>query len=256
MNLHLILISVLEGLTEFLPISSTAHLIIISKLMSVDLTDAYVKFYLLFIQLGALLAGILLFSKSVLGNKKNFINIVISFVPTAVLGLVFYKLFKHLLEGNFVLMALMLFVGGIIFIYIEKKYLKTKEVSAKSEITHTDAFIIGVVQAIAIIPGVSRSGATIVAGIFRNIEKRVIIEYTFLLALPTLGAAVVYDFYKSREVFAQITSYSELTCGFAVAFVVGYATLFFLKKYLPKISLTWFGYYRIALALVILIVLS
>lgn len=258
MNFHLILISIIEGLTEFLPISSTGHLIIAGHLMNIDLADPYIKFYLLFIQLGALLAGVALFSKRILTDKKTFLNVLVSFIPTAILGFVLYKLFKHLLEGNMILLAIMLILGGIIFMYLEKvfmkKHLNTNGEFGKEDISLKDAAVIGIAQAVAMVPGVSRSGATIIAGILRGIKKATIIEYTFLLALPTLGAAVLYDIYKSKEVFAQIGSYQDLIMGFTVAFVVGVATLRTLKKYLPKISLTHFGWYRIALGIIVILV--
>jgi undecaprenyl-diphosphatase len=257
MNIHLALISILEGLTEFLPISSTAHLIIFSKFTNIDLTDIYIKFYLLFIQLGALLAGASIFARKIFTDKKLFTNIVISFIPSAILGFIFYKMFKKLLEGNILLMAVMLIIGGLIFIYIEKVFLKKRVNLEKQKETLTikDAFIVGLAQAVAIIPGVSRSGTTIIAGVFRNIKKSVIIEYTFILALPTLGAAVLYDAYKSREIFSMVYNYNELILGFVLAFVSGYITLFILRKYLTRISLTFFGWYRILLAVGILLIL-
>lgn len=257
MNLHLALISILEGLTEFLPISSTAHLIIFSKFTQINLTDDYVKFYLLFIQLGALLAGASIFAKKIFTDKKLFTNIIVSFIPSAFFGFIFYKAFKHLLEGNIVLMATMLIIGGIIFIYIEEVFLKkyTNIQKQKETLTIKDAFIVGIAQAVAIIPGVSRSGATIIAGVFRGIKKSVIIEHTFILALPTLGAAVLYDAYKSREIFSMVYNYNELILGFILAFVSGYITLFILRKYLTRISLTFFGWYRIVLAVLIFILL-
>jgi undecaprenyl-diphosphatase len=257
MNIKLLLISILEGLTEFLPISSTAHLIIFSKLTSVDLSDIYVKFYLLFIQLGALLAGASIFAKKIFTDKKLFINIIVSFIPSAVFGFIFYKMFKQLLEGNILLMAVMLILGGIIFIYIEKVFLKKGEIVQKQKdvLSIKDAFVVGLAQAVAIIPGVSRSGATIIAGVFSGIKKSVIIEYTFLLALPTLGAAVLYDAYKSREIFEMLYNYNELILGFVLAFVSGYITLFILRKYLTRISLSFFGWYRIVLAILILFLL-
>jgi undecaprenyl-diphosphatase len=211
----------------------------------------------LFIQLGALLAGASIFAKKIFTDKKLFTNIVVSFIPSAIVGFIFYKAFKHLLEGNILLMATMLITGGIIFIYIEKVFLK-KEVNIqkqKDTLTTKDAFIVGLAQAVAIIPGVSRSGATIIAGVIRGIKKSVIIEYTFILALPTLGAAVLYDAYKSRDVFTMVYGYNELILGFVLAFVSGYITLFILRKYLTRISLTFFGWYRIVFAIVILFAL-
>lgn len=254
---HLYLLSIIEGLTEFLPISSTAHLIIFSKIFNLDLTLDYIKFYLLFIQLGALLAGTFIFAKKIFTDKKIFINLIISFIPSAILGFVFYKMFKKLLEGNILLMATMLILGGLVFLFIEKVFLKNGKNTEKQKdyLTKKDAFIVGLAQAIAIIPGVSRSGATIIAGIFRGIKKTVIIEYTFILALPTLGAAVVYDTYKSRHVFTSIDNYDQLFIGFIIAFVSGYIALFILRKYLNQLSLTFFAWYRIILALVILIFL-
>ncbi len=251
MNIYLAAISLLEGITEFLPISSTAHLILFSKFSGIDLSDAYIKFYLLFIQFGALLAGIILFSKKIFTDKKMFTNIVISFIPAAGVGFVFYKLFKKLLEGNIILLASMLILGGLIFIYLEKVFVKN--IVERDVMTKKDALIVGLAQAVAIIPGVSRSGATIIAGMFGGIKKAIIVEYTFILALPTLGAAVLYDTYKSRVMLASITSYQELVFGFLLAFVAGFLTLSILKKYLPQISLTVFGWYRIVLGVFVLL---
>ncbi len=250
--MDLIFISILEGLTEFLPVSSTAHLIIFSKLLSIDLTLPYTKFYLLVIQLGALLAGLFLFSKRVFSDRKLLTNVLISFVPSAVIGFVLYKTFKVLLEGNIPILALMLLVGGVIFIYLEKYVIKDVESFGKSEITKTDALIVGLAQAVAIVPGVSRSGATIIAGVLRGIKKEVIIEYTFLLALPTLGTAVAYDAYKSINLLSNLENYSSLFLGILVSFLTAFLTLHFIKKHINNISLTAFGTYRIVLSLIVL----
>lgn len=257
MNIHLILVALIEGITEFLPVSSTAHLIIFSKLTQIDLTSPYIKFYLLFIQLGALLAGVLLFSKKILTDRHTFTNIVISFIPSAAIGFVLYKSFKKLLEGNILLLVSMLIVGGLLFMYLEKVYVKKKHMqhNQKDKLTKKDAFIVGFAQAVAIVPGVSRSGATIIAGMFRGITKAVIVEYTFLLAIPTLGAAVLYDAYKSREIFSSVIHYGELGLGFLIAGISGYATLSIVKKYLPTISLTAFGWYRVVLASIVFLLL-
>lgn len=257
MNLDLLLISVIEGVTEFLPISSTGHLILASKVLEINLAAPYIKFYLLVIQFGALLAGLLFFTQKILTNKKLFLNIIISFLPSAALGFAFYKAFKHLLEGNILLLAAMLLVGGIIFIWLEKVFMRrgglvNLEEFGKQDISKTDALVVGLAQAVAIVPGVSRSGATIIAGILRGIKKSVIIEYTFLLALPTLGAAVLYDAYQSRTMLSSLVSYNELITGCVVALIAATVTLYFLRKYLRKLSLTVFGWYRIALAIMVL----
>ncbi len=253
MNLHLILISILEGITEFLPVSSTAHIIILSKLFNIDTTTEYIKFFLLFIQFGALIAGVSLFSKRIISDKKILSNILISFIPTAVIGFVLYKVFKKLLEGNMLLMAIMLALGGIIFIILEKRNSsKANQGKDINDINYKEAFIIGLSQSLAIIPGVSRSGSTIIAGLLLNIKKSAIIEYTFLLAIPTITAAVLYDFYKSFAFIASMDSYAIFIYGFIIAFISAYLILIIVKKYLNKISLTAFGWYRILLAVIII----
>lgn len=189
--------------------------------------------------------------------KKVFVNVMVSFIPTALVGFGLYKIFKGLLEGNMILMGIMLILGGGIFMYLEKVFMKKNiqgsEEFGKDTMSVRDAFIIGVAQACAIVPGVSRSGATIIAGILRGIKKSVIIQYTFLLALPTLGAAVLYDVYKSKDVLSQIASYQDLIIGFSISFLVGFVTLYIVKKYLSKISLTHFGWYRIILGIVVIL---
>lgn len=257
MNAELFFISLVEGVTEFLPVSSTAHLIIFSKIFSVPLTDPYVQFYLLVIQLGALLAGVFFFAGKILRDKKLFMNICISFLPSAAAGFVLYKTFKHLLEGNLPLIFVTLFFGGVIFIYLEKVFMRRVSVNKSDdfgtgEMSKMDALVVGLAQALAIVPGVSRSGATIVAGICRGIKKTVIFEYTFILALPTLGAAVLYDAYKTREVLLAVNSYVEVGLGVIIAFLSALVTLYFMKKYLLRISLTAFGVYRVLLAFAVL----
>ncbi|MBM3261506.1 undecaprenyl-diphosphate phosphatase [Candidatus Kaiserbacteria bacterium] len=254
MSFSYFILAILEGLTEYLPISSTAHLILAGKILAVDLADPYVKFYLLFIQLGALCAGVALFAKRILTDRSMIANLIASFIPTAILGYAFYSSFKHLLEGNFLLMAIVLALGGVMFIYLEKSLISRRATAGsagKNALSVKDAVIVGITQALAIVPGVSRSGITIVTGILLGISKAAIVEYTFLLALPTLGAAVVYDAYKSRDALLALSSYSDLIAGFAVAAVVGFVTLWFLRKYLPRMSLAHFGWYRIALAAII-----
>ncbi len=258
MHISYFILAFLEGLTEYLPISSTAHLILAGKVLAIDLADPYVKFYLLFIQLGALFAGVLLFTKRILTDRSLLLNLIVSFVPTAILGFVFYKVFKHLLEGNLPLMASMLALGGGIFIFIEKVFIPRMVAAGKGDrttLTWRDAGIVGIAQALAIIPGVSRSGVTIVAGVLLGLKKAAIFEYTFFLALPTLGAAVVYDAYKSRETLAALTSYTDLFIGFVVAAVVGYVTLLIVRKYLSRLSLAAFGWYRIVLAILVVVLL-
>ncbi|MBI5004526.1 undecaprenyl-diphosphate phosphatase [Candidatus Kaiserbacteria bacterium] len=258
MHIIYFILAVLEGFTEYLPISSTAHLILAGKILAIDLVDPYVKFYLLFIQLGALLAGAILFTKRILTDRSLLINLIVSFIPTAIIGFALYKVFKQLLEGNLPLIAAMLAIGGFVFIYLEKVFIPKMMAMGQGErtvLTIKDAAIVGIAQAIAIVPGVSRSGVTIVAGVLLGLKKTAIFEYTFFLALPTLGAAVAYDAFKSRDTLAAISSYSDLVLGFAVAAVVGFFTLLVVRKYLARLSLTGFGWYRIVLAAIIIAII-
>lgn len=252
MDLNLIIISIIEGITEFLPVSSTAHIIIASKLLNLNTSNEYIKFFLLFIQFGALIAGLTIFTKRIFSNKKIINNIIISFIPTAIIGFLLYKVFKSLLEGNMLILSIALFIGGIIFIILDKY--KNGEYSGKDieDINAKEALIIGISQALAIVPGVSRSGATIVAGIILGIKKSAIIEYTFLLALPTIATAVAYDTYKSIEIIKAIGNYSTLILGFIISAITAYITLLIMKKYLNKISLKIFGWYRILLAIIVI----
>jgi len=256
MLIEKILISIIEGVTEFLPVSSTAHIIILSKLINIDLSLPEIKFHILFIQLGALLAGLFVYIRKEYLNSYYIYRVAVSFMPSAFFGFIFYKAFKKLLEGNFLLMTIMLVLVGAALTYVDSTRYNGKVLSKeKSKFTLVDAFILGIAQSIAIIPGVSRSGITIVAGRLLKIKKEIILDYTFVLALPTIAAAVTYDFYKTTNVVGVNYNFIHLMTGFGVAFVIAYLTLTFIRKHLKDVKLRYFSYYRYLLAVLVFVIL-
>ena len=218
-------------------------------------SDEFVKSFEIIIQLGAILAVVLMYWKKILLNKKTFLRLCVAFIPTAVIGLTVYKFVKQYLLGNAMVVVWSLLLGGIFLVgfeYFRKgKIATTKDIEA---ITYKQAFIIGLFQAIAIIPGVSRSAATIVGGLFLGISREAIVEFSFMLAVPTMLAATGLDLLKSGHSFSG-NQYELLAVGFVTAFVAAYFAIMFLLDYVKKHTFTSFGIYRIVIALVFLVIL-
>lgn len=248
--LHAIALGIIEGITEFLPISSTAHLMIANRLFHLPLTNFITTFDIV-IQLGAILAVVVLYLRRLLVNGSTFTKILIAFLPTAVVGLVLYPLVKHNLLGNLRVAAYALLLGGIIMIMFE--YLRTTPKKEKS-ISYLRAFWIGLFQSLAIIPGVSRAGATIIGGQALGVERKTIVEFSFLLAIPTMAAASGLDILKSNLTFTS-TQWLLLLVGFVCAFLTALLAVRFFLRYIEKHSFTAFGWYRIIIGLLILFLL-
>ena len=193
--LHAIILSIIEGITEFLPISSTGHMVLASTLLKIQETE-FVKSFEIIIQLGAILAVLLLYWKKLLTNKDTFIRVAIAFVPTGIVGLVLYKYIKDVLLGNPWIVVIALAIGGVLLILIEKFH---KEKSGK--ISLFDAFLIGCAQSLSVIPGVSRAAATIAGALLLGIPRESAVEFSFLLAIPTMAAATGLDLLKSGHQF-------------------------------------------------------
>ena len=249
------IMGVIEGLTEFLPISSTAHLILTSELLKIPSSD-FLKSFEISIQLGAILSVVILYWKKVWSNLGIIWKIAAAFIPTSVIGLVFYKIVKTYLMESTLIIAISLLLGGIIIILFENWYAKKniKEEATDldlNQITYKQAITLGVVQALAIIPGVSRSGATIIGGLTQGIKRKTIVEFSFLLAIPTMLAATVLDIYKNPTIFTgdQLVVWAV---GFAVSFITAIISVKFLVKYVQKNDFKIFGWYRIILGLIIL----
>ncbi|MGE5298076.1 MAG: undecaprenyl-diphosphate phosphatase [Acidobacteriaceae bacterium] len=250
--LHLwqtIILGVIEGLTEFLPISSTGHLILAGKLLSVPDSDFYKTFEIV-IQLGAIASVVVIYWKFLWGNIKFWPKLIAAFIPTGLIGFFVYPLLKSRLLGNESVVLWALLIGGIIIIVFEMTWGKKIENAGQEvkNITYPQALLIGLFQSIAIVPGVSRAAATIIGGLALKIERRAIVEFSFLLAIPTMVAASGYDLYKSAHAFSS-SQFTTLAIGFVAAFIVAIIAVKGFLKFVQSKSFTSFGIYRIALAL-------
>ncbi len=261
--LHGLILGIVEGLTEFLPISSTAHMILAADWLRVPSTE-FLKTFEISIQLGAILAVIILYWKKIWSSWNLIWKIGAAFIPTAIIGLIFYKIVKNYLLDNVWVVAFALLLGGIILIWFEK-YLAQKNsgkeltnqnaLDEKLEtITYKQAGIIGVFQALAIIPGVSRAAATIIGGLSLGIKRKNIVEFSFLLAIPTMLAASALDLYKSRDALLLLSGHELIIwlIGFITAFITAIIGVRFFIKYIQKNNFVPFGWYRIVLALVVI----
>ena len=248
-----ITLGVVEGLTEFLPISSTGHLIAVSKFLGLEQTNAH-KAFEVAIQLGSILAVLFLFVKRLLVDKMLWLKIIIAFLPTAIFGFLFYKTIKALFGVESV--AIMLIVGGFIFLIVE--YFRRNHDDSKDktidDLTIKQALIIGLFQSISMVPGTSRSGATMIGGLFAGLSRKSAAEFSFLLAIPTMFVATFYDLYKNRSEMI-IDDYSLLAVGFVTAFVVAFFTVKAVMNFLTTHTFIVFGIYRIIFGIFLLIIL-
>lgn len=255
---HAIILGIVEGITEFLPISSTGHMILASNAMRIPEYD-FLKSFEIFIQLGAILAVLLMYWKNLLLNTKIFKRVAIAFVPTAIVGLLFYKFVKAYFLGNTHIVAWAFGIGGILLIIFElfrkkKQSIEVESIVELESITYKQALLIGFFQSIAIIPGVSRSAATIVGGLMMGISRRAIVEFSFMLAVPTLMSATLFDLAKSSYSFTS-NEWGLLGVGFVTAFFSALVAVRFLVDFVKNHTFIIFGVYRIVIALVFLIFL-
>ncbi len=242
-----LLLAIVEGFTEFLPISSTGHLVLTAELLQIEQTE-FVKSFEVIIQLGAILAVVVLYWKTIITNKKAWRPILLAFIPTAIIGLTFYKIVKDVLLGNPVITLWALLLGGIALIVIEKFYKEKKGAVEKIEdITTKNALLIGLAQSVAIIPGVSRAAATIIGALLLHTNRKTAVEFSFLLAIPTMAAATGLDLLKSNFSFTPY-EYSVLAVGFTGSFVVAIFAVKFFIKFIQNHTFIPFGIYRIVLA--------
>lgn len=240
-----VILGIVEGLTEFLPVSSTGHLILASTILGLPATE-FQKSFEIAIQLGAILSVVVLYARTLLTNLERLVKVVIAFVPTAVIGLLAYKVIKHFLLGNLKVVLLALLVGGIFLIVFELLY-RRSVTRASTSISPTKAFLIGIFQSFSMIPGVSRSAATILGGLGIGIERKTIVEFSFLLAIPTMAAATGLDLLKSGMHFSTY-EWQMLAIGFIVSFGIALLSIKFLLRYIQKHTFISFGIYRIAVA--------
>jgi undecaprenyl-diphosphatase len=244
-----LLFSIVEGITEFLPISSTGHLILASELLKIKQTD-FVKSFEIIIQLGAILAIVFLYWKTLIANKEIWKRILVAFLPTAIIGFTLYKIIKTFLLGNTYVVLIALLIGGLILIVLEFLHKEKEQHAEKIEsISYKKAFLIGVFQSTAVIPGVSRAAATIIGALCLGAKRKTAVEFSFLLAVPTMLAATFLDIYKSNFFSYTNQEYVSLTIGFIGSFIVAIFAVKFLLKFIKTHTFIPFGIYRIALAI-------
>lgn len=246
-----IILAIIEGVTEFLPVSSTGHMIIGSSLMGIA-NDPFTKMFTVAIQFGAILSVVVLYWKRFFQSFDFYFKILVAFIPAAIFGLLLKDYIDVLLERVDVV-GYTLLIGGIFFLFIDKIF-KTDPLEDQ-EVTYPKAFKIGFFQVIAMIPGVSRSAATIIGGLSQKLNKKTAAEFSFFLAVPTMFGATVlsmYNFYRDGGSFGQ-HEITALIIGNIVAFIVAMAAIKSFINFLTRHGFKMFGYYRIALGAIILL---
>lgn len=250
--LESIILAIIEGLTEFLPVSSTGHMIIASSVMGIA-SDPFTKMFTVAIQLGAILSVVVLYWKRFFQSFDFYLKLLVAFIPAAVFGLLFNDRIDALLERVDVV-AYTLIIGGIIFLFIDKIFEKNND--SEQPVTYPIALKIGFFQTIAMIPGVSRSAATIIGGLTQKLNKKTAAEFSFFLAVPTMFAATAFSMLKFFTKEGGSFGSNEITLliiGNVVAFIVGIIAIKSFISFLMKHGFRIFGYYRIALGVAILI---
>jgi len=243
-----LILGIVEGVTEFLPISSTGHLILTSHLLG--LTGEFVKSFEIIIQLGAILAVLVLYGSSRFLSLPVLKRLVVAFIPTGIIGLALYKIVKSYLLGSSIVVVAALALGGLALILFERRH-SEKETSLKEieGMSYKHAALIGCFQSLAIIPGVSRSAATIIGGLALGISRSAIVEFSFLLAVPTMLAATGLDLFKNGMSFS-LDQYLLFAVGFVTAFITAWLSIRWLLSFIKTHTFTSFGYYRIIIALI------
>ncbi|MEI6613670.1 MAG: undecaprenyl-diphosphate phosphatase [Chrysiogenales bacterium] len=249
-----IVLAIIEGLTEFLPVSSTGHMILASSIMKIQ-NDAFVKTFEISIQLGAILAIVVVYSKRFWQGISIYLKLGMAFIPTAIIGFLAYDFIKAYLF-NSIIVAVSLIFGGIVLILIDKKMVNQKsKTDVLQNITYKHAFFIGLIQCFSMIPGVSRAAATIIGGVFNGLDKKQATEFSFLLAVPTMFAATGYDLLKTSIVFSKNEIFL-LGIGLIVAFFTAWIAVKIFLKIVEKYGFKHFGYYRIIIGILFLMLIK
>lgn len=244
-----VIIAIVEGITEFLPISSTGHMIITEALLGTEMND-FTKAFTVNIQFGAILSVVILYWKRFLQSWTFYQKLFIAFLPAAVIGFLAGDFIDRMLE-NVMVVAVMLLLGGILLLFVDKWFNKPIQ---NQEVTSKKAFVIGLWQCIAMIPGVSRSAATIIGGMQQKLNRTQAAEFSFFLAVPTMAAASAYKLLKDYKHFNS-DNIDILLIGNLVAFVVAMIAIKTFITFLQKHGFRLFGWYRIVLGLVLVILL-
>ena len=245
-----IILGTVQGFTEFLPISSTGHLIITSHAMGIEQTSV-TKAYEVIIQFAAILAVIFNYKdKFSIQKIELWKKITVAFLPIGIIGFIFAKEIKTLFNTEIV--SIMFIIGGIIFLIVERFYKEENHTTSDIElISYKQALLIGIAQISALIPGTSRAGSTIVGAMLVGLNRRASAEFSFLLALPVMIATTFYDLLKHYNDFTN-TNLITLSIGFITSFIVAYITIKLFLKFLENFTFIFFGIYRIVLGLILL----
>jgi undecaprenyl-diphosphatase len=250
-----IVIAVVEGITEFLPISSTGHMIIVSSFMGIA-KDDFTKLFEIAIQLGAILSVLVLYRKKFfpLNHWSFYIKLMVAVVPALILGFLLSDKIDELLESPMTVAVTML-VGGVILIFIDDIF-KTHTIDKEDDISYVKAFIIGIFQCLAMIPGMSRSASSIIGGMQQKLTRNLAAEFSFFLAVPTMAAATGYKLLKAiKETPDMLSTKSNLVLlgiGNVVAFIVALLAIRFFISVLQKYGFRFFGWYRVIVGLILI----
>ena len=245
------ILAIIEGITEFLPVSSTGHMILGSSIMGIA-HDPFTKLFTIAIQLGAILSVVVLYWKHFFRTLDFYYKIFVAFIPAVIFGVLFNDYIDSLLE-NVIVVGTTLFIGGIIFLFLDKLFSNDNKNDAPP--SYPSAFKIGLFQVIAMIPGVSRSAATIIGGLTQKMTRKAAAEFSFFLAVPTMFAATAkkgYDYFKNGVEFDP-HQINLLIFGNIIAFIVAMIAIKSFIGFLTKHGFKVFGYYRIVVGLIILI---
>jgi undecaprenyl-diphosphatase len=257
---HALLLAIVEGITEFLPISSTGHMIIASALLGIPATP-FTKLYLVVIQLGAILSVFAVYWRRFFQSIDFYLKLLVAFLPVVLVGLLLKKHIDQLLESVPVV-AFMLLVGGVVLLFIDRWFPQEDSGEGGRPVTNPSwkqAFTIGVFQCLAVVPGVSRSAATIIGGLSQKLTRKAAAEFAFFLAMPTMTAAAtkdLYDFYKTSETGLTTFEIKQLLFGNVVAFVVALLAIRLFVGFVTKYGFRAFGIYRIVVGALLLLMLA
>jgi len=243
-----IIIAIVEGITEYLPVSSTGHMILTQAIMGIPIDD-FVKLFTINIQLGAIMAVLVLYWKRFFQSFSFYYKLLVAFMPAALFGLVLNKFIDQML-GSVIVVGITFCLGGIILIFVDKWF---DNPSKDQTITYSTAFKIGFFQCIAMIPGVSRSAATIIGGLTQKLNRKTAAEFSFFLAVPTMFGATVLKVYKHIDIVINPGNFKLLLIGNAVAFLVAMIAIKAFITFLTNHGFKLFGYYRIVVGLIIII---
>lgn len=267
MNLFLIVIilGIVEGMTEFLPVSSTGHMILVEEFIgNGGLSSKFMESFLIIVQLGAIIAVVIYFWKDLtpfvkdknafISRMRLWIKVIVGVLPAAIIGLLLDDYISEYFLGNIFVVATTLIFFGIILIIIEKYYKAQGKIDSFGKLSYRTAFIIGFFQCLAMIPGTSRSGATIIGSLLLGLSRGVATEFSFFLAIPTMFGATLLKLVKNGMSFSPL-EWQLIGVGSLVSFIVAYLVIKWFMNYIKKRDFIFFGIYRIILGILVLIFL-